>query len=506
MKYGRYEIVREVGKGSMGVVYQAHDPQIDRLIALKVLRADRLTSEDFVHRFLKEAKAIGRLSHPNIVTVYDVGEDQGTVYIAMEFLEGAPLNKVVEEKRLGPEEAVRLGIQVAETLEYAHKKGIVHRDIKPSNIIVQTDGQIKITDFGIAHVEDPSASVQTQAGEILGTPAYMSPEQVVSRPVDGRSDLFSLGIILYELSTGRRPFGGNSLASIFNAITQENPPPPSKVNPALSASLSQIIMKCLRKVPDERYESCMSLAEALRGALPEKKLFGAEPSASAEKKPWKAPFFALILVVMLAIGGVSYYYLTTPKPKLSIPEDVSKPAAEKRVEPSAIVEEKPKALPVEEKVKPSLASEEKTKPLADREEKTRPSSVAEKKTKLPTAAEEKTKPSPAMARKVEPVLPAGKKPKPTASAIPEKTAELPVVPDKMKTTFLKVESTPDGAQVFVDGTFIGKAPIRMGLPVGKHEVRLTLPDHNDWEAQVQLREGRDTPLLVRLLPVGAREP
>jgi serine/threonine protein kinase len=483
MKYGRYEVVREIGKGSMGVVYQAHDPQIDRLVALKVLRQDRLTSEDFVRRFLKEAKAIGRLSHPNIVTVYDVGEDQGTVYLAMEFLEGAPMNKVVEERKLGPEEVVRLGIQVAETLEYAHKKGIVHRDVKPSNIIVQTDGQIKITDFGIAHIEDPSASVQTQAGEILGTPAYMSPEQVVSRPVDGRSDLFSLGIILYELSTGRRPFGGDSLASVFNAITQETPSPPSKVNPALSASLSQIIMKCLRKIPDERFESGMTLAEALKGILREKEL-GAGKAPTSEKKPRRAFYLALIVVALIAVGGLSYHLLT-PKPKPPpFSGEVSKipSVVDKRVEPSPITEEKGPSVPGGEKV--SSATEEKPKPRA-----------------LP---EERVKPPPLVTKKVDSAPKIEKKPK--ASAIPEKAAALPPVQEKIKRTFLKVESAPDGAQVFVDGTFIGKAPIRTGLPVGKHEVRLTLPDYNDWEAQVQLREGIDTPLLIRLIPLVERKP
>jgi serine/threonine-protein kinase len=464
MKYGRYEIVREIGKGSMGVVYQAHDPQIDRLVALKILRSDRLTSEDFVHRFLKEAKAIGRLSHPNIVTVYDVGEDQGTVYIAMEFLDGAPLNKVVEEKKMNEREVADLGIQVAETLDYAHKKGIVHRDIKPSNIIVQTNGQIKITDFGIAHVEDPAASVQTQAGEILGTPAYMSPEQVVSRPVDGRSDLFSLGIILYELSAGRRPFGGDSLASIFNAITHENPSPPSKVNPALTANVSQVIMKCLRKVPDERFESGMSLAEALRGVLREKESIAVKAPGS-ERRSSKTAFFALILVALMAVGGGAYYFMT-PKAKPPSPGEATRlpPAVEKRVEPSPIAEEKVKPLPaVTKKIEPAPLTEK--KPAA-------------------SAIPEKT----------------------AASAIPEKTVALPLVPEKINVTFLKVESTPDGAQVFVDNAFKGKTPVRMGLPGGKHEVRLTLPDHHDWEAQVQLREGIDTPLLVRLIPVVERKP
>ena len=175
MKYGRYEIEKELGKGAMGVVFQAHDPQIDRRVALKVLRPERVTSEDFAQRFLKEARAIGRLSHPNIVTVHDVGNDHGTVYIAMEFLDGRPLDEILRENTLGLKDIVNIGIQVANSLDYAHLQHIVHRDIKPSNIMLTSEGRVKITDFGIARIEDPAAAQLTQAGEILGTPTYMSP-------------------------------------------------------------------------------------------------------------------------------------------------------------------------------------------------------------------------------------------------------------------------------------------------------------------------------------------
>ncbi len=269
IQYGRYQIIKELGRGAMGVIYEAHDPQIGRSVALKVLRQDRVTSETFVIRFLKEARAIGRLSHPNTVSIYDVGEDQGTIYIAMEFLDGEPLNKVVEKRRLSTKEIIGIGIQIAEALDYAHQNGIVHRDIKPENIILQASGQVKITDFGIAHIEDPLMPEQTQAGEILGTPVYMSPEQISSRTVDGRSDLFSLGIILYELTTGKRPFRGDNLSIIFSSITLETPMTPAKVNPDIPASLSKIIMKCLEKIPDERFERGKNLAEALKKCLPQ---------------------------------------------------------------------------------------------------------------------------------------------------------------------------------------------------------------------------------------------
>ncbi|MCK4488210.1 MAG: serine/threonine protein kinase, partial [Desulfobacterales bacterium] len=297
MNYGRYQIKEELGKGSMGVVYRAHDPQIDRLVALKVLRHDRVTSEAFVQRFLKEAKAIGRLSHPNIVTVYDVGRDHGTIYIAMEFLEGPPLNEVIQEKRLTLGEIVDLGVQMAEALDYAHQKGIVHRDIKPTNIIVTPDGQAKITDFGIARIEDPSAIQQTQAGEILGTPVYMSPEQVMGRPVDGRSDLYSLGVILYELSTQKRPFRGDSIAAIFRAITQDTPAEPAITDSSISQELSGLVMKSLNKRPDERLQTGKAMAEALKACLVER-----------EPRPKHRGLFVFIaFIVVSMVGGLAYY-------------------------------------------------------------------------------------------------------------------------------------------------------------------------------------------------------
>ena len=271
MNYGRYQITKEVGRGSMGIVYAAQDPQIGRTVALKVLRQDRASDESLVKRFLREARAIGRLSHPHIVTIYDAGEDQGNVYIAMEFVEGTPLNEIIRERAFTPEETVDIGRQVAETLNYAHGKGVVHRDIKPSNIILQSNNQIKITDFGIARIEDSTATLQTQTGEIMGTPAYMSPEQVLGKPVDRCTDIFSLGVVLYELSTGKRPFGGpgKTLATVFNEIMQESPREPASASESGSvpAGLSTVIMKCLAKSPQERYQTGRELADALKDAL-----------------------------------------------------------------------------------------------------------------------------------------------------------------------------------------------------------------------------------------------
>jgi serine/threonine protein kinase len=313
MEYGRYRIVKELGKGTMGVVYEAHDPQIDRLVALKILRPDRMVSEAYVGRFLKEARAIGRLSHPSIVTIYDVGEDHGTIYIAMEYLKGTPFNEVVRSGRLTVSQAVDIARQVAEALDYAHNKAIVHRDIKPSNIILTDDNRVKLTDFGIARIEDAAAVYQTQAGEILGTPVYMSPEQVMGQTVDGRSDLYALGVILYEMVVGRRPFGGDTIAAIFRSITQDIPEPPSSADPPIQQALSDLIMKSLAKSPEDRFQTGSEMAAALAAVL-------SRPSQSPPPIPDVAkagtpraargmPLGIILAVVLLVLaGGAGYYF------------------------------------------------------------------------------------------------------------------------------------------------------------------------------------------------------
>lgn len=319
MKYGRYEIQKELGKGAMGVVYQAHDPEIDRRVALKVLRPDRVTSEDFLQRFLKEAKAIGRLSHPNIVTVYDVGRDHDTVYIAMEFLDGRPLDEIFKATPPVYKDIIHIGTQVARALDYAHGQGIIHRDIKPSNIMLSPSGTVKITDFGIAHIEDTAAPQLTQAGEILGTPVYMSPEQVKGQTVDGRSDLYSLGVILYEMSTGRRPFTGKSLATIFHAITSETPEEPIAAEPFVacgaSREFSDLILKCLEKNPDNRFKTGLSMAEALSTCLETR----ATPKAVKEKGSGKTRHLRAYAIIAFCVLFLAAGLFWIPNGK-TIPE------------------------------------------------------------------------------------------------------------------------------------------------------------------------------------------
>ncbi len=321
MRYGRYQINNELGKGSMGVVYRAYDPQIDRVVALKVLRPDRISSETFVQRFFKEARAIGRLSHPYIVTVYDVGHDHDTIYIAMELLEGKPLNEIFADNVFGINDIVQIGAQIAETLNYAHNKGIIHRDIKPTNIVLTNEGHVKITDFGIARIEDPMATQQTQAGEILGTPSYMSPEQVRGEIVDGRSDLYSLGVLIYEFVTGKRPFTGETMASVFQSITQDRPIDPARVNPKIPKVLSNVIKKCLSKNPNDRYSSGQEMANALRSCLlrrdasvqmPRPSTVISRPESVLIHKPtlnipFGKIFTALAIIAIISMVGILMY-------------------------------------------------------------------------------------------------------------------------------------------------------------------------------------------------------
>jgi len=308
-KYGRYQLVDEIGQGAMGVVYRAHDPQINRQIALKLLRQDRVTSEDLVQRFLKEAQAMGGLSHPNIATVYDTGRDHGTIFIAMEILQGKSLRDHMREKELHHNEIVHIGVQVAEALDFAHRKGIVHRDIKPSNIIIDPDGNAKITDFGIAHIEDPTITQQTIPGEILGTPLYMSPEQVKSNPVDGRSDLYSLGILLYEMATGTSPFKGDNFASIFQAILQDTPPAPELNDSPMSRNLSTLIMKSLSKDPDQRFQTGLEMAQRLKACLQRRQsdTRRGERARRPEKRKHIVPMVLAAMILIVAAAGLAYF-------------------------------------------------------------------------------------------------------------------------------------------------------------------------------------------------------
>ena len=294
---GRYQIISELGQGAMGVVYKATDPLIDRVVAIKTINLALALDEkeEYEARFYQEAKAAGRLSHPNIVTIYDVGKSGDVAYIAMEFLKGREVRDILDDgEKLPVAQVIDIVIQVAQGLAYAHEHGIVHRDIKPSNIMVIRDGHVKITDFGIARME--SAAVHTQTGMVLGSPKYMSPEQVMGKAIDQRSDIFSLGVMLYEMLAGKTPFVGENVNAIMYQTLNTVPLPPSAMNPDVPEMLNFIVAKALAKSLEDRYQDAKDLANDLRACRdnlrqPSEVKTAAKPSAAL---PDAAPLAARV--------------------------------------------------------------------------------------------------------------------------------------------------------------------------------------------------------------------
>ena len=266
---GRYRILGELGRGAMGVVYRAEDPVLDRQLAIKTVfvPADDADRSEYEARFTQEARAAGKLGHPGIVTIYDVGREGAMVYMAMELLEGVDLGAQAAARRFSVPEALSIAERVADALAFAHDRGVVHRDIKPPNIMLVGGGRVKIMDFGIARMR--SSDLKTQTGLMMGTPRYMSPEQVAGRPVDQRSDIFSLGTVLYELLTGTKLFAGNDATEIMYNVSQVRPVPPSRINRQVPAMLDLVVAKALEKDVGERYQDAHQFAADLRACLNE---------------------------------------------------------------------------------------------------------------------------------------------------------------------------------------------------------------------------------------------
>jgi serine/threonine protein kinase len=262
---GRYKIVGELGRGAMGIVYKAQDPSIGRMIAIKSIRLNDLSDEAervrMRDRLFREAQSAGILSHPGIVTIYDVAEEDGLAYIFMELVNGPPLEKMLKAEQT-PDKETLLSVfrQTAAALDYAHRKGIVHRDIKPANIMIHEDGTAKITDFGVAKIVSQQ---MTQAGMIMGTPSYMSPEQVQGGVISGRTDQFSLAVIAYEVLTGEKPFTAEYLPTLMYKIVREDFEPPQRLNPTLSGDIEAVMRRALAKNPANRYETCAEFVAAL---------------------------------------------------------------------------------------------------------------------------------------------------------------------------------------------------------------------------------------------------
>ena len=283
-KLGRYAIQSELGRGAMGVVYKATDTALERTVAVKTVNMalERDGAEKYEARFYQEARAAGSLNHPNIVTVYDVGKEGNVAYMAMEFIQGPELRTLLAEGRALPvPQSVSIAAQVAEGLGYAHQHGVVHRDIKPANIMVLGDGPVKITDFGIARMRANNDEL-TQSGMMLGSPKYMSPEQVIGKRADHRSDIFSLGVILYEMLTGTAPFTGENVTALMYQIVNFVPPAPSARSPSVPDLLNFIVAKMLAKPLEARYQSAQELANDLRNC---ERQIGAPTAATQPLRP-----------------------------------------------------------------------------------------------------------------------------------------------------------------------------------------------------------------------------
>ena len=379
-KVGKYELRHQIGRGAMGVVYEAFDTVIERPVALKMLRTDVYAPEqlpDVRARFKREAHSAGRLSHPNIVTIFDYGEHEGAPYIAMDLMNGEELARSLEAgQRMALPQVVRVMEQLLSALSYAHEKGVVHRDMKPSNVFVLRDGTIKVVDFGLARIE---ASNLTETGTLLGTPAYMSPEQFLGLPADARSDIFSVGVMLYQMLTGDRPFTG-SPSTIMQKVLRQDPVEPSVLNPTLSAEWDGLVKRVLAKKPDERVQSARQFAEYVRMVSEGKPLPGTPPSGDStvvidatvrlappkDEKRSNLPRLALASLASAAIiGGLAAWLAYRPADKpaavaaapVAAPQTTA-PKPRPKPEPVAAAPQavgeapapKPRPKPVEKKV------------------------------------------------------------------------------------------------------------------------------------------------------------
>ena len=449
-KLGRYDIVAELGAGAMGTVYKGLDPKIQRTVALKVLNfkqikqgSDNLQARE---RFMVEARATGQLSHPNILTIYDVGEEKGNAYIAMEFLHGGTLEDAMESNGFKDYDHIfDIVRQIAEGLSHAHSRNIIHRDVKPANIMMAEGKVPKIADFGLARFTDSNL---TTTGTVLGTPNYMSPEQIRGRKIDGRSDLFALGIILYEMLTGEKPFAGDSITSVIYRVVNEEPIPPKQLNMDLPDYIDTFMARALAKNPASRFQTAEKFVEGMRGIMSDAHqttvLEGVAPTkaktvklgrkkkkaaiaaglsssvaASAQsvlgavQKKVGLPMYAIVggaLLIGFFFFSIIYSVMTGGKHELGKP--VSKPVAEKKVKEAA-------APP----------------PIVTKAEK-------------PAKVEQKP---------VEPVQKAV-----TGQQAKIGSAKKPAVKGKakavVKTALLSIRSRPTGANVYINGKLVGKTP------------------------------------------------
>jgi serine/threonine-protein kinase len=479
-RIGRYKIVGELGRGAMGVVYHAIDPNIGRPVAIKTIHfgGGRNSEEQnrLRERLFREARSAGILSHPGIVTVYDVEQQGELAYIAMEFVDGPTLDQVLSEAQpIPPERMFSILGQTAVALDYAHQKGIVHRDIKPANIMIARDGTAKITDFGIAKI---TASDQlTMTGNIVGTPHYMSPEQVQGQVVDGRSDQFSLAVIAFEMLTGEKPFAGEHLTTVVYKIVAEEPAAPHRLNPSIGGAIESVLRKGLSKKPDLRYPTCQEFAGALEKACaaskgwktmprggslneptmvdsakpvvmlpPARRARPAEATTTAERTERRTSGFLPFLLAILVAAGLLALIGWQATPWVSNQVQATKTPVPPTVEPA-------------------------------------PPATAPASAQVPVPAPVEPKPSP-----MPPAATAPAEPNPRAKPAPAIASTQPVA----------IISSPGGATATLDGDpqKACKAPCSLDATPGRHTISITMPGY-----QIEHREVEVLSSPVEMLPV-----
>ena len=493
-RIGRYKIVRELGRGAMGVVYHAIDPNIGRPVAIKTIQfgGGRNPEEQnrLRERLFREARSAGILSHPGIVTVYDVEQQGELAYIAMEYVDGPTLDQVLSEAQpISPERMFSILGQTSVALDYAHQKGIVHRDIKPANIMIARDGTAKITDFGIAKI---TASDQlTMTGNIVGTPHYMSPEQVQGQPVDGRSDQFSLAVIAFEMLTGEKPFAGEHLTTVVYKIVAEEPAAPHRLNPTIGVAIESVLRKSLSKKPDLRYPTCQEFAGALEKACaaskgwktmprggslneptmadsakpvvilpPARRARLAEGTTTTERVERRTAGFLPFLLAILVAAGLLALIGWQAAPWLSNQVQATKPPAPPPVE-AAPPATTPVPVPVEPKPSPMPP----------------PSTTPAETANTPPAGR-----------------PLGPERKPPAKPAPAIAATQPV----------SIISSPAGATATLDGNpqRACKAPCSLDAARGRHAISITMPGYQIEHRDVDVESSPVETLPVILRPLG----
>jgi serine/threonine-protein kinase len=492
-RLGRYELLGELGRGAMGVVYRARDPIIDRVVALKTIDSGRSgeAAASFTERFFQEARSAGRLNHPNIVTIYDAGDAGGQAYIAMEFLEGTGLREMLDEQApLSIARAVEIAGQVARGLAYAHEHGVVHRDVKPANIIILRNRRPKITDFGIARLGE----ADVLAGSRAGSPKYMSPEQIRGDgALDGRSDIFSLGAVLYEMLTGRQPFGGAEVVDIMRTVLQDHPQPPSVHNARVPPELDALVLRMLAKRLDERHPSARWLYRELRQV---EETLEKEPSGPAPRAD--APARKVSLDDPTLIMGAEHpapAEVPTPGPTKRFGGRLAAAAAAVLVAAAVIVlapwRESPPP-PAPQAAAPIIAVAPPT--AAEPPEPQSPPPVAAPEKPPEPAPPPKAKPR-AAKKPPEPAPVAAPEPAPPPVAVVVAPPPKPAPPPPPQTGKIVLAVSPWG-EVYVDGRLHGTTPplTELELPPGRHRVEIRNSAQLPYHAFVELQAGQTQPI------------